>query len=433
MKILNIIINFLITLLYIILFNYYLNNKYRPKDTNHFFKYIIQFIIFYFICSGSFYIVPRYFISLLLLIIMYFISKLFYNINYKNSTFDLILLIGCLISNVLINILLCEIIFKIPYNNQYLSNINYPKIFLNILTAYVLYIIISYYLEHKISDFKFDIRIFKQISLLVSLLYIIFVLISVKEIFSFPRISNTLIFTFIVYNAAMIFFDRYQVKHEKIERDMLLEKQRIEIEKEYLEKKLQSDQEIRRLRHDLKNAYVVLEGHLNAGEYDEAKKFVSQHTNKLNRASAMIHSGFSAIDSIIEDKLVKIHENHIIYEENLSHMYIGNISVSDIAMAIGLALDNAVEATSQVDGERYIRVNTYKNINYLIIEISNSIVPGSCPDFTKTSKKIDIQNHGFGVKGIDEYIKPYDGDKNYTVLEDRVELRMMLNTEKAGS
>ena len=190
---------------------------------------------------------------------------------------------------------------------------------------------------------------------------------------------------------------------------------------------------IRRLRHDLKNAYVVLEGHLDAGEYDQAKKFVSQHTNKLNRASAMIHSGFSAIDSIIEDKLVKIHENHIIYEENLSHMYIGNISVSDIAIAIGLALDNAVEATSQVDGERYIRVNTYKNINYLIIEISNSIVPGSCPDFTKTSKKIDIQNHGFGVKGIDEYIKPYDGEKNYTVLEDRVELRMMLNTEKAGS
>jgi len=228
---------------------------------------------------------------------------------------------------------------------------------------------------------------------------------------------------------SLILFDRYQVRHETIERKLLLEKQRITDEKKYLNELLTADEEIRQLRHDLNNTYTMLQGHLNAGEYDKAKAFIDKNTNKISKASALIHTGFSSIDSVLEEKIEMMNDKEIIYHEYIKHMYLGKISDSDLSIIIGLAFDNAIEATEKIDNHREIQFRSDNHINYLIIEISNSIIPGSHPNFNKSSKGFEDHRHGFGIKSIKEYVDLYKGEITYDIKDNKVILTIIVNTE----
>jgi len=237
-----------------------------------------------------------------------------------------------------------------------------------------------------------------------------------------------MIFTFIIYNISLIAFNRYQTKHDQIERRLSLEKQRIEDEKKYLNKLLQADEDIRKLRHDLTNTYTILQGHLNAGEYDKAKAFVDKHAIKIEKASALIHTGFSSIDSVLEEKIQKMNRKNIIYHEFISNLNLGNISESELAMIIALAFDNAIEAAEQVNNNKEVQFKISNHINFIVFEISNSIILGSHPNFGKTSKLDESHLHGYGVKGIKEYISHYKGEMFYDIQDDKVSLKIILNT-----
>lgn len=431
MLILNLIIDFLITTLYFFVFNYYLNNKYQPKNTHKIIQYIIQFILIFLICN-NFYLIYKHLYRLILLMFLIFTTPFFYITNKKDTFLDFLRLsIGLLIVNV-ISLLLSELIFETVYSNAFTSMLRFPKFFLNVLITYLSYIFLSVYFKYTKPKFQFNIKIFKIISLVVSILYAAFILLNFYEIFLFPRICKTMIFTFIIYNAALIFFDRYQTKHEKIERDLWLRKQQAEDERKYIQDKMKSDDEISKLRHDLKNTFLILQGYLATDEYEKAKMFIDEHVGRVFKASAIIHTGISAIDSVLEGKIQTMKEKNITYHENISHLSIGEINDHDIAMILGLAFDNAIEAAEKAEVKE-IQLTITNHINFLLIELTNTIAPGSKLDFTRTSKIYETYRHGYGVKGMKEYAGVYDGDVHYDTGYDKVILRIHLNMTKAGS
>lgn len=429
MQILNISTDILISFLYLRILNYFFDNQYSAKIKNNLIKCLFQFIFIYLIFNNHIFSIYKFIFELILIFMLFIWSSLFYNIHSKTSYIkDVLTILMCILFIFGFIITLSEIVFEIVYTDLLLSIIKFPKVFLNAITLYLSYIIISLHLQYKNPKFEFNFKTFKIISLLISVLYASFVLLNIKEIFLFPRIYKTMIFTFIIYNISLIAFNRYQTKHDQIERRLSLEKQRIEDEKKYLNKLLQADEDIRKLRHDLTNTYTILQGHLNAGEYDKAKAFVDKHAIKIEKASALIHTGFSSIDSVLEEKIQKMNRKNIIYHEFISNLNLGNISESELAMIIALAFDNAIEAAEQVNNHKEVQFKISNHINFIVFEISNSIILGSHPNFGKTSKLDESHLHGYGVKGIKEYISHYKGEMFYDIQDDKVSLKIILNT-----
>ncbi len=431
MLILNLFTDLFISTLYFFVFNYFLNNKYASKNSYKIIKYIIQFILIFLICN-DFYLIYRHLYHLILLIFLIITMSFFYKIQKKEMLCDIIYTVFCLLICIVINVFLYEFIFETTYINSVLYSFKFPKLFLNIMIAYLLYISTSVYLKYTKPNFLFNIRIFKLISLFISILYVCFVLFNVKEVFYSARVAKIMIFTFIIYNAALIFFDRYQTKHEKIERDLWLRKQQAEDERKYIQDKMKSDDEISKLRHDLKNTFLILQGYLATDEYEKAKMFIDEHVGRVFEASAIIHTGISAIDSVLEGKIQTMKEKDIAYHENISHLSFGEINDHDIAMILGLAFDNAIEAAEKAEVKE-IQLTLTNHINFLLIELTNTIAPGSKLDFTRTSKIYETYHHGYGVKGMKEYARVYDGDVHYDTGYDKVILRIHLNMKKAGS
>lgn len=251
--------------------------------------------------------------------------------------------------------------------------------------------------------------------------------INTDKLFYFQNIGRTFIFIIITYNLALIAFNKYQTIHEILERDMLQTNERILAEKRFIERKVEADENIKRMRHDLKNNYYILNGYANDGNIEEIKKFLEARIGILDKSSSFIHSGHSCIDSILNEKIFIMKEKNIQYTENLAHMYIGDIDVSDLSLLIGLALDNAIEATEQVNDFKEIEFTAKNYQGYLVLYFKNSIISNSHPDFNKTSKLSDSFNHGFGVKGIKQFAKIYNGEMKYITEKDKVILRVTLS------
>lgn len=93
------------------------------------------------------------------------------------------------------------------------------------------------------------------------------------------------------------------------------------------------------------------------------------------------------------------------------------MSAIDICTIFSNMIDNAIEATSQVDGQKWIRLSIKKHNKYLVICENNpckqklEIEDNSI----KTTKTHGM--HGFGLVNIKETVDKYDGDMNLTVSE----------------
>jgi len=88
-----------------------------------------------------------------------------------------------------------------------------------------------------------------------------------------------------------------------------------------------------------------------------------------------------------------------------------NFSDIDLAVLIGNAIDNAIEATVQVENEqeKIIEFSAKVNNSQLIISIINPTDKDVDVLNLSTNKK-DAYNHGFGVLTMMQIVQKYQGD-----------------------
>ncbi len=427
-SIINFIINCILSIIDLYLINFYiLNYNYRTDENKKYLRFnicnFICFIILVFLNIFS----PNYiiciFTKIIVILLQLFSKNLFFLNNLKIIFYYIIL-------ETIIH-LLCHFIFSWIFDTIIISS--YPKF---VLSYILLVLLIEKYIIYTLFAVKFEylsnkyFHHFKILSITLFAYFCSVIIFNTSSLFYFPVVGRTFIFVMFISIASSIFFDRYQVKHEKIERDLAIQTQNILKEKEYIYKRISVDEKERKMRHDVRNNLDIVYGYLRDKKYEKAENLVKELLGVVEERDALIHTGNVSIDSVIDDKLSLAKEKNIIYEENTKNMYYGDIEINELALLIGLALDNAIEACEKVEENRYIYFEARNKKDYLVIHITNSIIPHTKPRFYKTSKLVDKMNHGFGVEEIKDIVKRYDGDIQYDTKEDRVILRIILKTKK---
>lgn len=427
-SIINFIINCILSVIDLYLINFYiLNYNHKADENTNYLKINILNFSYLIILVYSNIVLPC-FITILLLTTVILLSQLFFNhfsilTNLKAILFFILLKIIIYIS--------CQFIFSWIFDTQlfvyYPSHLASYILLIFLIERYIVYTILNLYFNNM-SRKKF--HHFKVLSIILFTYFCSVFIINNNELFYFPIVGRTFIFVMFVSIASSIFFDRYQVKHEKIEKDLAIQTQNILKEKEYIYKRISVDEKERKMRHDVRNNLDIVYGYLRDKKYEKAEDLVKDLLGVVEERDALIHTGNVSIDSVIDDKLSLAKERNIIYEENAKNMYYGDIEINELALLIGLALDNAIEACEKVEENRYIYFEARNKKDYLVIHITNSIIPHTKPRFYKTSKLVDKMNHSFGVEEIKDIVKRYDGDIQYDTKEDRVILRIILKTKK---
>lgn len=197
-------------------------------------------------------------------------------------------------------------------------------------------------------------------------------------------------------------------KSNRAAEEFKLKEQQLKHDIQYAETVRTQYQEIRHIRHDIKQQLATVSGLQFEGKYNEAQRYISEITDRIEQIEMFIDVGNDYINAILNSKLSIAKSKGVEVLCNFSGE-IDCIDEYDLCSLMGNVLDNAIEATENVDGA-VIEVSLFSDKHKFILTVSNtisqSVLNGNAE--LKTTKD-ETELHGFGVKSIKAIAKKYDG------------------------
>lgn len=174
--------------------------------------------------------------------------------------------------------------------------------------------------------------------------------------------------------------------------------------------------EISKVKHDINNTLQSIRTLLNNDNQDAAIEMINKITNSKEIANTISWTNNSLFDSIVYRKLACVNDINLTIGKGLIPDYLSKI---DISLLFSNLIDNAIEEVNKTN-EREIKIEfDYSKLGYLI-KITNSSDRKDI-DFNKTSKE-NKDEHGWGVKIINNIVEKYQGQIIYKVVPEFVQV-----------
>lgn len=199
--------------------------------------------------------------------------------------------------------------------------------------------------------------------------------------------------------------------------------QQSEYRSEYAKNVKKQYDEIRRIRHDMKQTYVVIESLLKDNKLEEALKFIQKNTQVLAGQKFSINTGNDFVNAILNSKLGIAKERGIEVICSISGDVMG-IEDIDLCNLLGNILDNAIEANEKVTEKQFIELNINSDEIKMVIKVINS-TSDIISDELKTTKE-QPELHGFGVKTIKTIAEKYNGFAEFYNDNNQFETQVLL-------
>lgn len=179
-------------------------------------------------------------------------------------------------------------------------------------------------------------------------------------------------------------------------------------------------QNVRQLKHDMKNHLMVLTAYLNDGEYEQAKEYISELLDKFSTMHSYIETGNVLLNHIINEKLSYAKSLGIVVKAEIENLAFARMNRMDFSALLSNMLDNAIEASEKElcfwnEGKNTEKANQLQVViaaqrGYETICVKNQIsasVLAVNPEL-KSSKE-EQEQHGFGVGKMKAIVKQYGG------------------------
>ena len=330
----------------------------------------------------------------------------------------------------LTNLVICHIIDYNP--SDMITVFNSTRIIVIIIAKIILFYTIKIILKNKykspLNKYKWLMLIFIPAVSLVSLGALMKVSLynSEMKIYILVGMSCIVVADIVTY----LFFVIMNKEYENTIKAKLLEQQN-----ESLKKNLSDEEafinEMKTVRHDIKNQLLTILRYADEGKINDIKNYVNVLTNNhLPNILNYISTDNSALDAVINSKIAVCNQENIFMEVNIKKNTSIYISPADIAALFGNLLDNAIEAAKNTD-ERRIQIDIHENGNYLIVLICNSIKSSVLKDnvFLQTSKP-DKEIHGIGIRSVKKVVEKYNGMIQFYEEENQFCCHTMLDLSK---
>lgn len=168
-------------------------------------------------------------------------------------------------------------------------------------------------------------------------------------------------------------------------------------------------QNVRKLKHDMKNHMMVLASYLNSNDYDAAKAYTSEILDKLNAMHSYIETGNSLLNHILNEKLEFARNLGISVQAEIETLSFSNMRSIDFSALLTNLLDNAIEA-SKKENIPELRIRIAAERGYHTIRVKNKITTSVLeinPRLCSTKEEKEL--HGLGIPQIKEIADAYNG------------------------
>ena len=242
--------------------------------------------------------------------------------------------------------------------------------------------------------------------------------------------------------ANVMLFQNVVQYHEENRRRTMLENQIQQMQKEVQEiQDIYAD--MRGLRHDLRGHINNITQYVkkqNNADAEELNGYIRNMEETVSRLDFGYQTGNPITDIIIHQKKQEADRAGVKFSVDFSYPKELQIDVYDIGVVLNNALENAIEAATLLERDKYVSLHSYVKGNLFFIEIENSFAreivmnkESGLPESSKSNKKF----HGMGLANIQRCARKYKGDIDIVIGISKQEqqifnLTVMLNGKPVG-
>ena len=212
-------------------------------------------------------------------------------------------------------------------------------------------------------------------------------------------------------------------KSDAAQRELRLEAQLRDQQNQRYRQFVESSSAIRQKSHDLKHIVGALEaaGQTSATEIAEIKQSIAAF-------DATQVTGNDTLDAVLAQQLARCDELGVAWTCMADGAALGAVAPMDIFVMVGNALDNAIEAASQAEGDkRFISIRIRRQADMGLMHIENycTRTPQFKNGMPRTTKR-DAENHGFGTASIRSIAEKYHGGARFSIDKDIFSLDVLV-------
>lgn len=199
--------------------------------------------------------------------------------------------------------------------------------------------------------------------------------------------------------------------------------QELEMRQNYLNEKVQEEERVRGIYHDMKNHLLLLQAQAEHGQ--EVQNSIQKLQGQIQEYENYHHTGNQFLDIILRDKARAAQEMQIDFNTVISFEDSAFIELLDISTIFGNAIDNAIEASGKLpENERLITVRANRVREMLVIVVENNALSQGMQSGNTTKK--DTFLHGFGLSNIRTTVEKYGGQCSTKAADGMFTLKIMI-------
>lgn len=167
-------------------------------------------------------------------------------------------------------------------------------------------------------------------------------------------------------------------------------------------------QQIRLLKHDMKNHTLVILSYLEENRTEEARQYAGEILDKLNRMYTYVNVGNSLLSYIINSKLSLAKEKGIEIKAEIENLPFSYMDSVDFSSLLNNMLDNAIRGALDSEG-RKLEMNIASEKGFDVITVKNSIDGSVLKDNPELATSKEEPGHGYGMKQMKAVTEKYEG------------------------
>ncbi|WP_040198340.1 sensor histidine kinase [Candidatus Soleaferrea massiliensis] len=296
------------------------------------------------------------------------------------------------------------------------------------LSAQLMLFLITRFIVHHAVKTRFKLPTYYWIIMLAILAVNFIMIVPFRDSGSSDSTLNLLqmLYSLVIVMLLYYLFSKIIREYEEKYKYKLLAQQ-LDMQKKYLEETTQSYNNLRQMRHELKNHVFCMNLMLKQKRYDELETYFS----KLYRSEYtvdMIESGNNIVNAILNQKAAYARSKQIDVQVRAALPQQMGVEESQLCAVISNLFDNAIEACEEIaDPQIDLEVKVVKN--YIAVVCTNTVdhdVLRANPNLLTTKR--DRNNHGIGLQVVRSIVDQYDGMLHFEVVDSKFVASAMLGT-----
>ncbi|MGL5549067.1 MAG: sensor histidine kinase [Culicoidibacterales bacterium] len=243
---------------------------------------------------------------------------------------------------------------------------------------------------------------------IISIAILFSILISeIKIEISANLMSFLTIFGVVTINICVLYLYNSVSINLKEKNRILLEKKALEAELRLFEQAEKNSKSIKKIKHDLRNQFLVVIGLLEKNESDKAKAYLQDSLNIIE-VNDVFYTSDTVLNYILNEKIAVAQSKKIDMETKVFISKEIKLKNEVLTIIVGNLLDNALEACDRKkDMDRKISLNIRQYQNELVIDVVNTF------DEKEVETRKNREVEGFGVANIHALVEENSGIYDY--------------------